>query len=358
MSSNDSLTDTVELVQFRQRWKAEVQQRQIASHSVSGQPALVPPPRPLEDRDTGQIISEEPSRLQQAFTSLKGSASNVPGAEVRNLHDFQFTNVSVSLSKRKDKALVAYRAACQAEQRGALDDALLYYRQAFRLDSFVDKAHFREEQRLAQQIAAIIGKDRGTTLRQLNIPDDGSGASESSVSLLERGIQTLSLHTSNTTVTATGTLASVISAFPEHLSFDPEDETRNCFVSLLSDELVILILRYLDTTSIECFALVDRKARVFTLDREIWRYGIDCVYLVEGRFNMFRNFRSFVRSIYFYPQVPADYLPEHAVQKYHNDYRRLYVEQPRIRLDGVYIAVCHYVCVQDVPANAHISKFH
>ncbi len=154
---------------------------------------------------------------------------------------------------------------------------LLYYRQAFRLDSFVDKAHFREEQRLAQQIAAIIGKDRGTTLRQLNIPDDGSGASESSVSLLERGIQTLSLHTSNTTVTATGTLASVISAFPEHLSFDPEDETRNCFVSLLSDELVILILRYLDTTSIECFALVDRKARVFTLDREIWRYGIDCV---------------------------------------------------------------------------------
>jgi hypothetical protein len=26
------------------------------------------------------------------------------------------------------------------------------------------------------------------------------------------------------------------------------------------------------------------------------------------------------------------------------DYRRLYIEQPRVRLDGVYIAVCHYVC--------------
>jgi len=25
------------------------------------------------------------------------------------------------------------------------------------------------------------------------------------------------------------------------------------------------------------------------------------------------------------------------------DYRRVYIEQPRVRLDGVYIAICHYV---------------
>ena len=31
--------------------------------------------------------------------------------------------------------------------------------------------------------------------------------------------------------------------------------------------------------------------------------------------------------------------------KYQGDLRRVYIEHPRVRLDGVYIAVCHYVCV-------------
>jgi F-box protein 9 len=31
------------------------------------------------------------------------------------------------------------------------------------------------------------------------------------------------------------------------------------------------------------------------------------------------------------------------VTQYHSDFRRVYIEHPRIRMDGVYIAVCHYV---------------
>lgn len=31
--------------------------------------------------------------------------------------------------------------------------------------------------------------------------------------------------------------------------------------------------------------------------------------------------------------------------KYKGDLRRVYVEHPRVRLDGVYIAVCHYTYV-------------
>lgn len=31
------------------------------------------------------------------------------------------------------------------------------------------------------------------------------------------------------------------------------------------------------------------------------------------------------------------------IERYALDYRRVYIEQPRVRLDGVYIATCHYV---------------
>lgn len=31
------------------------------------------------------------------------------------------------------------------------------------------------------------------------------------------------------------------------------------------------------------------------------------------------------------------------VKKYLADYRRIFIEQPRVRMDGVYIATCHYM---------------
>jgi len=53
--------------------------------------------------------------------------------------------------------------------------------------------------------------------------------------------------------------------------------------------------------------------------------------------------RALVHSTYIPPQVPV--LPTYSVQSlleaYDRDCRRMYVEQPRVRVDGVYIAVCH-----------------
>lgn len=57
--------------------------------------------------------------------------------------------------------------------------------------------------------------------------------------------------------------------------------------------------------------------------------------------------RKLVNETYKPPQIPL--LPdgesslEYLSQQYLNDYRRLYIEHPRIRMDGVYIAVCHYM---------------
>lgn len=55
--------------------------------------------------------------------------------------------------------------------------------------------------------------------------------------------------------------------------------------------------------------------------------------------------RDKVKAIYQPPQIPEDENYESLSYKYKGDFRRLFIEQPRVRLDGVYIAVCHYVYV-------------
>jgi len=55
--------------------------------------------------------------------------------------------------------------------------------------------------------------------------------------------------------------------------------------------------------------------------------------------------RELVEMTYKPPQIPRGLALETVADEYMSDYRRVYIEHPRLRLDGVYIAVCHYVCV-------------
>ena len=72
-----------------------------------------------------------------------------------------------------------------------------------------------------------------------------------------------------------------------------------------------------------------------------------------------------MKTIYQPPQIADDEDVEALVTKYMTDYRRVYIEHPRVRYDGVYIAVCHYmyvlwssmshICIEDTPI-AHCSR--
>jgi len=53
--------------------------------------------------------------------------------------------------------------------------------------------------------------------------------------------------------------------------------------------------------------------------------------------------RELVKITYKPPQIPHGLDLEAIADDYMSDYRRVYIEHPRLRLDGVYIAVCHYV---------------
>lgn len=58
---------------------------------------------------------------------------------------------------------------------------------------------------------------------------------------------------------------------------------------------------------------------------------------------MVLDFRELVMVTYKPPQVPDVKAMIPVVERLLSDYRRVYVEHPRVRTDGVYIAICHYV---------------
>jgi len=133
---------------------------------------------------------------------------------------------------------------------------------------------------------------------------------------------------SATSFTHQRTLSAVVASFPpDQLTFAPEDELEGVPISMLPDEVIILILQELarvrDVASIERFAAVNRKARVISVDSDVWR--------------------NLVLSTYIPPQIPETLSFSDVLGQYAEDYRRTYIEHPRIRFDGVYIAVCHYV---------------
>jgi len=55
--------------------------------------------------------------------------------------------------------------------------------------------------------------------------------------------------------------------------------------------------------------------------------------------------RSLVLSTYREPQIPDLETLSEIVTRHVFDYRRVFIEQPRVRTDGVYIAICHYMSV-------------
>jgi F-box protein 9 len=139
-------------------------------------------------------------------------------------------------------------------------------------------------------------------------------------------VQKLGVHqdNKNKSFVASGFLAQVLKNFPENLVFEPDDEKEGLPpINLIPDEVLLQILRILDYTTIERFAAVSRKARVLSLDSAIWR--------------------DFVQLAYKPPQIADDESISNIVEQYSLDYRRAYIEHPRLRLDGVYIAVCHYM---------------
>ncbi|KAG2011808.1 hypothetical protein CC2G_011879 [Coprinopsis cinerea AmutBmut pab1-1] len=322
--------DSEELARFRAEWRAELARRKAAEQSE--QKGKQP------EETQGQAEAKLSTRNANHRPPIRAltTGAHVPGGsaqkqQVLPLHPaIQDGKLASALGKSStlSAALQVYKQAVQHEQRQDLDTALILYRQAFRLDPHVDRAYHREE---LLQAKLQEYKEKAT----VHLPP--SEAAE--VKQLVSGLQQLALKTTtdDRQRALTGSLAKITAGFPSDIQFEPEDEKQPVHLNILPPEMLFAILRNLDVTSLERFATVSRKARLLTLDPVYWS--------------------DLVTKTYKPPQLQniEDLLP--VIEKYNSDFRRVYIEHPRIRMDGVYIATCHYVRA-GISEDAWMSRSH
>ncbi|KAI0642133.1 hypothetical protein C8Q79DRAFT_1014003 [Trametes meyenii] len=305
-----------ELVRFRQQWIEEVRGKK----KVSLQQDTTPTPAASSSSPEVQPPSHLPPVHQAPHRRFShGTPSSPPAPKKAS------TSVTPApFGPALQRAVEVYRKAVQHEQRAELDDALRLYRTAFRMDNNVDRAYHMVEEEMLRK-AAVIPSSAPLKTHHRKI-----SSTAGAVDVLAQGIQNLGLNVSSVPVAhvrgesfVTGTLASLISSWPGNLTFEVEDEQEGVPIKHLPDELLVMVLRLLDHTALERFGRVNRKARVVSLDASIWRPKVE------------RLLKP--------PQISDEEVFEALVLRYMTDYRRVYIEHPRVRYDGVYIAVCHYI---------------
>ncbi|KAI0369166.1 hypothetical protein BV20DRAFT_968356 [Pilatotrama ljubarskyi] len=306
-----------ELVRFRQQWLEELRSKkkpapsQDASTSSPAAPSTTSPEAsaPPHSPPAHHHAQRRPSHGHPSSPSSTRRPSAIAPAP---------------FGPTLQRAVEVYRKAVYHEQRSELDEALRLYRMAFRLDNNVDRAYHMMEEEMLRKAAALSGP----AAPKAHHRKSSSGAGD--VDALAQGMQNIDISSGRAPVAlargegvVTGTLANLVSSWPANLSFEADDEQQGVPIRNLPDELLMIVLRMLDHTALERFARVSRKARVITLDASIWR--------------------PMVHRVLKPPQIPDEEELEAVVLKYMTDYRRIYIEHPRVRFDGVYIAVCHYI---------------
>ena len=326
-----NIEESAELGKFREQWKDEVRRRREEQQFQLQGPTADHSQHKVSSSPETHARSHASPRTAPPETEAKPPATRpVPSTSYQALHT---SHGQSPLSGSIARAVEIYRSAVQLEQESDLDEALRLYRQAFRLNPDVDRAWFKEEQRLHQ-----LGRSVARIGHKKTVSGSRGGGIEGKDTRTTRPVEGKeSVHTNEV-------LSKVFKNSPELLAFEPEDDREGVPINMIPEELLLHILRSLDTTTLERFATVSRKARVLSLDLSIWRYGFPPS---EDTVVTDSNHRDFVYLAYKPPQIPEAVTVETIVNGYGSDYRQTYIEHPRLRLDGVYIAVCHYVYVSD-----------
>ncbi|KAF7309851.1 hypothetical protein MIND_00357200 [Mycena indigotica] len=285
------MSDLDELARFREEWKREVEQRRNPQPTASAA---------SETSQRLHNITSDFNGLSLEYTEpLPGPSSETVSGRVPT--STFFTNSVIPDSVRS--ALAVYKRAIQHEQQGELDEALRLYRQAFRSHPDIDRVYMSMELLNSINVAQTEEPEKLDTREREKVLVNTR--EQTSVSVIPTS------------------LAKVINGFPQDIVFLPEDEKLPVHLNVLPEELLVAIIRRLDHTTIERFGAVSRRARVLTLDSSVWR--------------------ELVVLVYKHPQIPHFESIVPVIARYQSDFRRLFVEHPRLRLDGAYIAVCHYV---------------
>ncbi len=255
--------DSDELARFRQQWLEELRAKKKvpASEEVAGSAPSASTSADVPAHPHPHPHSHSSQQRGSHDASSPPPAARKPAARV----------TPAPMGPALQRAVDVYRKAILHEQRSELDDALRLYRTAFRMDPNVDRAYHLmedEQQRRATTAPAPAHK----------VQHHKTASSESATGHLAHELEGLALGPARIPVAhaqgdgfVTGMLARLVASWSDGLSFEPANEQEGIPIKTMPDEMLLLVLRRLDHTSVERFARVNRKARVLTLDASLWR---------------------------------------------------------------------------------------
>jgi len=114
---------------------------------------------------------------------------------------------------------------------------------------------------------------------------------------------------------------------PSSRPFAPANEDLPVPIDSLPGEVFEHVLHHLDVAGIESFGSTCWRARWLTAHSEEWKRRAE--------------------KIYSRPAVNPDEVAfADTGRRYGGEWRTVLVERERVRMDGCYIAVCHYMCVR------------
>ncbi|CAG8632277.1 4432_t:CDS:2 [Ambispora gerdemannii] len=267
------------LEEFRKEWKIEVESKKL-------------------QRDSTPVISSVES-------------SEIRAQPLEHLEETKDSDVRwiKSKSTENQNALDIYIQAIAFEREGNMGEALIRYQQAFKLDRHVDytyKKHYNDAMREATT-------SEGTSSELFKHFEQETMIARSSSS------------TSSTTNDSVYNLIETLR--DQRLEYEPLEPNKNIPIAKLPNELILCILKQLllfDIASVGRFSLVCKKFLLLTRENSIWRFVC-------------------LRAFHLDPRESIYILQKDVMKKYNNDWHRMFIERPRIRYDGAYIALCYYL---------------
>ncbi|WVQ67343.1 uncharacterized protein L199_005539 [Kwoniella botswanensis] len=292
----------------------------------------------------------------------------------------RFTGSIAPEGQERESAIQIYQRAIESEQSGKLNEALMLYRKAFKLDDDIDRTYARSLKNKSNSIT----QDKKSQETELPPTPSSSDIISSKPPSIEpysfaRHIQTAPDYEKThlpapafTTSPLPALSRPAESVYPispltrmfnnlstpsNELTFHPDEEELPCPITKLPNELFEPILMNLDVTSIERFGSACWKSRWLTHVSLAWRDIAERIYKPpamlppapqitgdmqertggdgenEGMISQKFNEESRVEPI----------RVKDLVKRHRDEWRTTVVEEERIRMDGCYIAVCHYI---------------
>ncbi|GMK57875.1 hypothetical protein CspeluHIS016_0407090 [Cutaneotrichosporon spelunceum] len=232
--------------------------------------------------------------------------------------------------RRTGDAVGLYTRAVEAEQEGRLSDALHLYRRAFRADENVDRLYALNV-RKAAAAPQIQGEKEEVTPTPVDIVDPSVPDESEYTFTREVQVRPDYEREGGRVSPLTALLEARVGdpeSFPDEagdpaMSFRAADAALPLPISKLPSELLDRILLFLDVGAQERFGASCWRARLLTAHGAAWK--------------------RLAEQIYLPPMVESVAVGRGLARRHRDEWRTTIVEEERLRMDGAYISVCHYI---------------